>query len=679
MNIIYVSAGLSSAGVLQRIAASSLVTSVYVVQTCHFVVSKSEFYRNLPTHGVENLHDNVKQVHLPGGRKNSAKEELKQMRDWVSAIAYSHDANPDQIDFVIFDYNVLPMIEYADLFKAHGYKVIGPDYFTGCLETVRSLGKTFAAMCGWPSFHKSAHFHNREDALKFMEGETSPYLIKGQYDTILPISIEDTRDFLRNTRVNLFADGGALLEKRLDGGKEMCFDAWFGPNGFAELVCVNQEYKGLNNENRGNNLTGEVGTSGKFVSFHSLPMIIRAAMLRMSSALHKYGYSGFFGVNTIIAQGRVNFLEFTTRFGYPTEHIAAAAYGDAYPAFLKSLTNAELSEDEKTSLGAAIVLRKKNPYFNAVSLFSTVGIDSGSKLSDLRPMVDVSEADPKDFVLFDARYETETSVRATMMDRALIAVSFGPRKEMAIDDSYRTIRKIKAWGHSYRDDIGSVTDVSTVLAMIQDYSFAAFRRKDDQPADNVCQGFIYPPNFIVSGDDKPVKNRFDDYAQAMWVLSALSANGHFQQVKEPNSYRKGERVSIALCHDPEQPEMSAVPVAAISYTKRALTITIRAAGVDPDFKREGDDQILLKSLASCIEQAIRTVLSSGLNHAISARRSRKLTVRMCDLPSPYADLYSVFDYINLDALSEMFMGQIGRIVIRDADGMVFKPTAMNKA
>jgi len=371
-------------------------------------------------------------------------------------------------DFIVCDYNGKQMGMVADYLRSIHPFVIGPTTFTNKLELDRAFGKVLAEAHGFALNHEGVFVKTIEDARKLLKKHpTKNFLLKGTWDTVLPPNRADCQDFLEQDYFNFFRrEKGVFMEEQIVGGEEFSYDCWFDGQRFWQFCFINREYKGVNNENRGGVFSGESGTAGQLVPFDQLPYRVRSFFESITQDLKDSEYRGFFGINTIMVGNKLHFLEFTTRFGYPTEHIISTMVH--YARFLAHISGFEPIEDD-----VDVVVNPDAGFSVSIGLLhydSFVGQKAGKMLALVHGLDKLSIVVQKR--LFDAGYiDKKGTVRIVQQDRAVILTANNFSIDDARQELYDQARKVSCWSHTYRDDvgldiinlIGSEIDLGTVL------------------------------------------------------------------------------------------------------------------------------------------------------------------------------------------------------------------------
>lgn len=377
-----------------------------------------------------------------------------------------------------------------DDFDEEDLAAINPYYvntseLANVLEQDRKAGKVVAeTWCGLQVPPEGQTFYSKGTLLNYLDTRLAidndgGIALKGKHNTALAHSLLEAKALLNNVYFEE-TDWPLSIEQLLpeNDSLELAFGGFFNGKDYFGHVLLTHEYKGCNNNNRGSVLTGEIGTALIWVKWERMPFILQSAFMRLKPALISSGYRGFLDFNTIISQTnatpQINFLEFTCRPGYPTEFEIAAywtqtsQYGEWLAAVASLVEWPSIKDDAVIGLGAA--------------LFATGnGIDVEQKLYHLElPLLNLLDTPlvyrQRDdcsltFMPCDLRYVPEIDqLMTTDWDRALFLVTWQrsawiSQLPLFLGNCFQRLRheanlfytldRLRIWGHTYRDDIGS--------------------------------------------------------------------------------------------------------------------------------------------------------------------------------------------------------------------------------
>lgn len=366
-------------------------------------------------------------------------------------------------DFIVSDNPYCPI--HDGLIEKHPYIVCPTPQFS-ILEDDRELGKRLAKLCGL-SIPPSGHtFYIKQDSIDFLKNsKDGKYVLKGHNHTFIAPSREDAINFIEQdiygwfnkTKPYLYIEG--FVE-----GYEVAFGCFFNGEEILDLSLVTCEYKGAQNEDRSFVLTGEVGTSLLWRHFTDYPRAVQTTLKMAARIAKSNGYKGFIDINTIITPEKnnkytINFLEFTTRPGIPTEFEICSFWGKDYANWLAYLSgynkNFDVPKQCYTKVGIAgalfsqgLGLSEREPKYKPL----ITGIKDAKKYCDVIL---------QDSYEFKSANHKEVQYCVSNWDRALYCVKYTDEKQFLkhpgvfVSSVRYALKSLKCWGHTYRDDIGN--------------------------------------------------------------------------------------------------------------------------------------------------------------------------------------------------------------------------------
>jgi phosphoribosylamine-glycine ligase len=320
-------------------------------------------------------------------------------------------------------------------------------------ESNRSAGKQFAADCGLvvKPFRKAATF---AAARQFLADEPDgKFFIK--YYRAIPCANKHhaglVLDDLEEMKGAKQSSRPIIIERYIDG-YEVDFSFWVPAEGVSPLILVNQEYKGVHNQNRGYAHCGEAGTVFQFKHISDIPERIANAIRKATGIFQATGYCGFVGMNTMFDGKDYNFLEWTVRCGIPTESYVAAFTHKlmGYGRFLADMAGkqSESSRDFDSLYGAC----------GAGIGFLPIGLGYYD-YKNIKPQpvyTTIPNAGRDPFIAqFCCEPNKTNGLTATGDGIALFVIGAGATVNEAVRDAYARAAKIEIPMHTYRDDIGS--------------------------------------------------------------------------------------------------------------------------------------------------------------------------------------------------------------------------------
>lgn len=367
-----------------------------------------------------------------------------------------------ECDMFFFDYNSGMQNKIASFLRKQGALVIGPTDQTSLLEDDREAGKEIATKIGLHCSSKRAWVTTEEQALKELKKfKNSRVVLKGQVHTLMPVSYEEAVSFVQNATFEFFGVDRGLMIEEFVIGTEVCIESYFDGESFVEFALIDKEHKGMFPNNEGRVLIGEAGTSILVVDMQK-HLFIKYLFERLATHLDD-NYVGFISMNTIIDdKGNVNFLEFTTRPGYPTEHIIAKVLEKQYADFLFALVTRDYTAMKKI----------KDKLLSSLHIESTTIFEHGFaaaytlllhgkfiSVTPPQPQVMLSKYAETCFAPMTSRY-SKGKWYSKMADRAGILVSSGLSQLAARYRLKKAAQETSCWGHATR--IPENTDTSYV-------------------------------------------------------------------------------------------------------------------------------------------------------------------------------------------------------------------------
>ena len=304
------------------------------------------------------------------------------------------------------------------------------------------------------------------------------------FRTIIPQSKIEEDEILKTDKYNHFASGGVVLEEYIKG-TELCTGFyWDGSKIVGDLVFINQEYKGVWDNDLGGILCGECGSAFYPTSFNKLPSRIKIIISNLINRvlLESFrDYHGFIDMNFMMSKGKIYLLEFTVRSGYPTEPILYYIIKD-YSKFMRCVATGEQFK------GKAI----RDKYIVAVSMFHYgVPLLNNKNVTKLV----TGNFDNKNVVIACAGNISKTELIVNSLDRPIVVVSEGNSVNDAKNKVYKTLRNIHSLGFVYRSDIGDkFNEALSLLKKVNSIS--------EQRYSNKSKGFSeeYFKNYGYEGD-----------------------------------------------------------------------------------------------------------------------------------------------------------------------------------
>ena len=266
--------------------------------------------------------------------------------------------------------------------------------------------------------------------------------INSNFRTIIPQSKVEEEAILKEDRYNHFKSGGAVLEEFVDG-IELCMGFyWDGSKVVGDYIFVNQEYKGVWDNDLGGVLCGECGSVFYPVKKNKLPKKAKSIISNLIAYMNKsfYDYKGFIDMNFMMKDDKAYLMEFTVRPGFPTEPILTYLIND-YTEFMRCVATGDTYKG-KVKKGITI----------AISVFG-YGIPFIKSYDAKNPVHITGYVDNNNVALTSASYINNEFVTCCK-DRPLIALGTANSIQKAKAKAYDVVSNIKIQGFVYRSDIG---------------------------------------------------------------------------------------------------------------------------------------------------------------------------------------------------------------------------------
>lgn len=371
------------------------------------------------------------------------------------------------------NYNDVPAYEF---FKHLGMPVLGYSAAVVLLEQDRDFAKiinknlTINSIIKTPESHA---FSDVESAVLFLEGNKESWVLK--QSSMSPQHIQENRTWIslvQNHKMtigllqssnNAWFDksgvGGVIFEKYVKG-QEVCFGAWFNGQHFQSPIYSCIEHKGAQNGDRGNMMTGEVGSTMKL---HHLNYKTKIGQVFQKLELYLKGRcNGMIDINTILdAEGQLWFVEYTCRFGRPTLEMQLSMLKPEY-SFNTALY--KLASKEPVNLEALFDMKS---YATGVTVFS-YGIPFVGQTNSLGLNVSTPASLKLDFdlpkTLFPNRvdirqifctFDTERNTWVTAPnERQFVVIGKGSSATLSTLSVYAVLKNYSLPTCTWRDDVG---------------------------------------------------------------------------------------------------------------------------------------------------------------------------------------------------------------------------------
>lgn len=329
---------------------------------------------------------------------------------------------------------------------------------------------------------ESHTFTSRGDLVRFLKSSRKKWVIKPAASSphaangMRTFVIDDNKSFAdslpKNTAWFSGESGGAILESFVSG-LEVSFGAWFNGHNFVMPFYSYIEHKGACNGDRGNILTGEVGTTMKFHPESNSNSLIHQT-LRALEPMLEGKCNGMIDLNFILDEKtkRLTLLEFTPRFGRPTlEMMVALSKGNnlgngIYDLIYSNMTSTDLFSD-KFSVGVSVY-----SYGNPI-IEHLIELAPNEEIQEYIKETSMVQSKRFDMPKIPKKYKYSSQVLpittlwkegkfvSNLDDRHFISIGMDSTPSGAIESAYAPLQKFNVHGFTWRDDIGHSLDYTT--------------------------------------------------------------------------------------------------------------------------------------------------------------------------------------------------------------------------
>ncbi|MGE0753596.1 MAG: phosphoribosylamine--glycine ligase [Alphaproteobacteria bacterium] len=233
-----------------------------------------------------------------------------------------------------------PLVEgLVDTLEAAGITCFGPSAKAARLEGSKGFMKDLCAKYDIPTA-AYGYFHNRTDALKFLEGKNFPIVVKADglaagKGVIIATTKQEAQQAVEDMFAGSFGDSGhsVVIEEFLDGEEVSFFALCDGTN--AVEFGYAQDHKRAYDGDKGPN-TGGMGTYAPppLVDAALRSAVMHTIIRPTMDAMQKEGcpFKGVLFAGLMLTKGGPKLLEYNTRFGDPeTQVLMARLTSDLFP------------------------------------------------------------------------------------------------------------------------------------------------------------------------------------------------------------------------------------------------------------------------------------------------------------------------------------------------------------
>ena len=341
-----------------------------------------------------------------------------------------------------------------DFFKSNielkDVNIIAPSKQAGLLEGSKDFAKDFMKKYSIPTAkHKTFSIKNINEADSFLESMNPPYVLKADglaagKGVLILKDLEDAKLELRNMILDRkFGKSSTkvVIEEFLDGIELSCFILTDGKN--YKVLPFAKDYKKIGEGDKGLN-TGGMGAISPvpFLSNKLLAKIQNKIIKPTITGImkEKMKYNGFIFIGLIQVEDEPYVIEYNVRMGDPETEVV-------FPRLKNDLV--ELFNSMGTSKFKSVKLKISDKHAATVILVSGGYPQSYSKGKTIDGLNNLSEV-----LVFHAGTKKKNDSFITSGGRVLAITSLANSFELALENSYDQINKIKFDGMNYRKDIG---------------------------------------------------------------------------------------------------------------------------------------------------------------------------------------------------------------------------------
>ena len=341
-----------------------------------------------------------------------------------------------------------------DFFKSNielkDVNIIAPSKQAGLLEGSKDFAKDFMKKYSIPTAkHKTFSIKNINEADSFLESMNPPYVLKADglaagKGVLILKDLEDAKLELRNMILDRkFGKSSTkvVIEEFLDGIELSCFILTDGKN--YKVLPFAKDYKKIGEGDKGLN-TGGMGAISPvpFLSNKFLAKIQNKIIKPTITGImkEKMKYNGFIFIGLIQVEDEPYVIEYNVRMGDPETEVV-------FPRLKNDLV--ELFNSMGTSKFKSVKLKISDKHAATVILVSGGYPQSYKKGKTINGLNNLSEV-----LVFHAGTKKKNDSFVTSGGRVLAITSLANSFELALENSYDQINKIKFDGMNYRKDIG---------------------------------------------------------------------------------------------------------------------------------------------------------------------------------------------------------------------------------
>jgi phosphoribosylamine---glycine ligase len=396
--------------------------------------------------------EGVRRVRIaPGNAGTAAVAESVDDLDLLDPVAVARHASRERYDLVVIGPEAPLAAGVADALVTASVPVFGPSRAAARLETSKGFAKEVMARADVATA-ASASFRDADAAVAYARRQQRPPVVKadGLADgkgVVVPDTSEEAEEAIRTQMAGPGAEGGLILEERLEGHEVSAF-ALISGEAVVPLAAA-CDYKRLGDGDIGPN-TGGMGAYSPVPWFGAAAM--EAAMAEVFEPvawrMSRDGtpYRGVLYAGLMLTSHGPMVLEFNVRFGDPEAQVILPLLDGELANALLGVARGERGLMEGSLAprpGAAVgVVLASEGYPDAPQV--------GRPLSGADP---ASRADAGPLLCFHAATRRDASAFATTGGRVATFVGLGDDLAAARKTAYAGIEAAKLEGAQFRHDI----------------------------------------------------------------------------------------------------------------------------------------------------------------------------------------------------------------------------------
>ena len=357
----------------------------------------------------------------------------------------------ENIDFTVVGPEQ-PLVDgIVDSFESEGLKIFGPSAAASQLEGSKYFAKRFMDRYSIPTSNY-AYFDNAEEALKYMNQDTIPCVVKASglaagKGAVICNTIEEAKDCIDSMmiRKDFGKSGDMVLIEELMIGEEASILAISDGENYV-ILPSSQDHKRVYDNDEGPN-TGGMG------AYSPAPVISEAMLSEIESKIIEptiqgmaqdgTPFKGLLYAGIMVTSDGPKVVEFNVRFGDPEAQVVIPLLGNEFLDLLRDSAAGEISppySSADTSKHASCVVLASGGY--------PAEYEVGHKISGLDDDLN------RDVMIFHAGTILDKEEYYTNGGRVLTISGLGNTLKGSLDIVYDTVNRVTFQGVHYRTDIG---------------------------------------------------------------------------------------------------------------------------------------------------------------------------------------------------------------------------------